>query len=41
MSVQTLYLGLVIAAFALFAVTLLATALWARPGARKPPKAKT
>jgi hypothetical protein len=38
MSVQTIYLGLVIAAFALFAVSLLATSLWARPG-RKPPEA--
>jgi hypothetical protein len=37
MSVQTLYLGLVIVAFALFAVSLLATSLWARPG-RKLPK---
>ena len=39
MSAQTIYLGLVIVAFALFAVSLLATSLWARPGARKPPKA--
>jgi hypothetical protein len=35
MSIQTLYLGLVIAAFALFAVTLLVTSAWAR---RKPPE---
>ena len=36
MSLQTLYLGLVTAAFGLFAVTLLATSLWAK---RKPPEA--
>lgn len=36
MSIQTLYLGLVIAAFALFAVTLLGTSIWAK---RKPPEA--
>lgn len=36
MSIQTLYLGLVIAAFALFAVTLLAASVWAK---RKPPEA--
>lgn len=36
MSIQTLYLGLVIAAFAAFAVTLLATSVWAK---RKPPEA--
>jgi len=32
MSIQTLYLGLVIAAFALFAVVLLATSMWAKRG---------
>jgi hypothetical protein len=36
MSFQILYLGLVIAAFAVFAVTLLATSLWAK---RRPPQA--
>lgn len=36
MTVQTLYLALVIAAFALFAITLLATSVWAK---RKPPEA--
>ena len=37
MSAQTLYLGLVIAAFGVFAVSLLATSLWTGSGKRNPP----
>jgi hypothetical protein len=37
MSVQALYLDLVIAAFSLFAVVLLGTSLWTKAGS-KPPK---
>jgi hypothetical protein len=36
MSVQTVYLGLVIAAFGVFAITLLGASLWTRSGKRKP-----
>jgi hypothetical protein len=39
MSVQSLYLGLVIAAFGVFAVTLMTTHFWVLAGQRKPPKA--
>jgi hypothetical protein len=37
MSVQTLYLGMVIAAFALFAVVLLGSALWSKGGDQPKP----
>lgn len=37
MSIQTLYLGLVVAAFSLFAVVLMGMSVWAR-GDRKPPE---
>jgi hypothetical protein len=36
MSAQTIYLGLVIAAFTLFAVVLMGTALWTNSGKPKP-----
>jgi hypothetical protein len=39
MPVFSVYLAMVIAAFGLFAVTLLATSVWARSGKRKPPGA--
>ena len=38
MSVQNLYLDMVIAAFVLFGVVLAATHLWTNAGTRKPPK---
>lgn len=39
MTAQTLYLGLVIAAFGVFAVSLMAASLWTRSGKRTPPEA--
>ena len=39
MNGQTLYLGLVIAAFGVFAVSLLAASLWTGSGKRNPPEA--
>lgn len=38
MSAQTLYLGLVITAFGVFAVSLLAASLWTGSGKRKSPE---
>ena len=38
MSVQNLYLDMVIGAFSLFAVVLAATAMWTKAGDRKTPK---
>jgi hypothetical protein len=38
MSAQALYLGMVIAAFGLFALTLLGASLWTKAGKHKPPQ---